>query len=408
MKKFIKTLALALSFSLLLSISPMVKGDTIISIKTIDDLKNISTNLSGNYRLENDIDFGGEAFSVISGQFKGTFNGNGKKIKNITFQNTNTSSTAMLGIFEYNKGTVSNLTIEDFSVVIPERKFVTVGSISGHTVGTISNCKVSGAIRIEGETDTVTTYRVGSIAGQNTKGTIENTIADVNIYVNTDIPMYVGGLVGQLSGSSNVKNSGNIGDISATIETRELYMGGIAGYASDADSTISKCFNFGALYGEGKALYCGGILGYTANLTGFTLSNSCNMGEITYTYNGGGFTGKLGIGEIYGALDKSTATGNKTSENYYIGSKDESSSGTKKTIAQISSLIKSDKLWCGNTGDLNGDNRLTVSDMIILRNHILERNTLRGYDFLNADLSENYGELSVTDLVALSDKVLAQ
>jgi hypothetical protein len=91
----------------------------IIAITTADDLKNVSSNLSGNYILLNDIDLGGEEWTPIGDSdnpFTGSFDGNGYKIFN--FKITGAVKYASLtGLIGYNKGTIKNLGVEEIKAV---------------------------------------------------------------------------------------------------------------------------------------------------------------------------------------------------------------------------------------------------------------------------------------------------
>lgn len=109
-------------------------------ISSIEQLNELSTNVNnGNsysskyFRLDVDIDNSGKTFMTIgntangNANFAGIFDGNGKKISNIS---------GSKGLFRNLKGTVKNLTVENF---------VSNGTSSDFNVGAIAGTTLSGA-----------------------------------------------------------------------------------------------------------------------------------------------------------------------------------------------------------------------------------------------------------------------
>ncbi len=153
-------------------------------IWTLQDLKNVKNNLSGQYILMADIDCGSENWVPLP-YFYGTFNGNGHTI---TYRITN-SSESRQGLFKGidAQGKVSSLIVK--------------GSISG-------SCSES-----------------GGIAGYNL-GTIINCYSAVDVNSSGG---WIGGIAGSVEETGEIlfcSASGVIGDSNSSKES----VGGIAGY----------------------------------------------------------------------------------------------------------------------------------------------------------------------------------
>ena len=151
----------------------------------------------------------------LSGKyFSGIFDGNGNQIKNIFINYNNTSyyNTYYCGLFGDCKGAI------------------------------IANLGITGNINTK-------TY-TGAIAGnvQNTK--IVNCYSNVDINGETySTQLKVGGIVGNISSSSIIRNCYNTGNLNAKITySGTPYVAGIAGYIGNySNSKILNCYNIGNL-----------------------------------------------------------------------------------------------------------------------------------------------------------------
>lgn len=56
-------------------------------------------------------------------------------------------------------------------------------------------------------------------------------------------------------------------------------------------------------------------------------------------------------------------------------------------------------------GDVNGDGRITIEDLLLIQSHILRIITLRGDNFVAADVN-NDGDIGVTDLAKVQKHLL--
>ena len=136
--------------------------DGYTEISTVEDLYTINTNLSGSYRLMNDIDlseataeggewdYSGNGWEPIGSNgiygktaFNGTFDGNGYEIKGLRINmKSKPSGTGdiYLGLFASNSGTIKNLTVSG-SVSAGSNIYVYyAGAIAGYNYGAIEGC----------------------------------------------------------------------------------------------------------------------------------------------------------------------------------------------------------------------------------------------------------------------------
>ena len=177
--------------------------------------------------------------------WRGVFNGNGKKIYNLT---------ATQPLFAICKNaTIKNLNIDitsSFWASEPMDSELNMASIAGTIVGTtIQDCKNYANLTIAASDD-------------------------------THQSSYVGGLVCKMDASSIIKTSANLGTITVEQVNSALTLGGLAGYVGEGQ--ISDCTNSGNIsfsedvYIPKKALYVGGIAGNVASVEGKLLSCSNN------------------------------------------------------------------------------------------------------------------------------------
>ena len=255
--------------------------------------------------LANNIDLSGIKWTPIgnnSHNFKGSFNGNGHTILNLTIDNPSDDNQGLFGVTDgYDEAqliSIKNLTLKNCSIKGRNH----VGAIAGYANGTIiENCQVTGTISGQ--------HYVGGILGCNSMTSIENCTvkADVtgNDYVggiSGSVDSYIGGLggstfdgnvtgnnyVGGLTGNGSAygTSSGNI--------TGNNYVGGISGRTTTLVAKASTSANV-----TGNE-YVGGIVGYMGNSPA---DSTCDflltsIGTVTGNAHVGAFIGVLeGEGE---------------------------------------------------------------------------------------------------------------
>ena len=264
-----------------------------IIIKNSRHLNNITgISTENKYFLQKaDIDLQSQSFTPLcaelsasdyNGEFKGTYDGGGYEIDNISF---NSSGSNVVGLFSTiaANGIVKNVTLSNINIAAGNF----VGGIAGKCLGTIENCIV--------ESGSVTgNARVGGIVGQLPKGvpSVKKCINKANVKsVMTSGESFVGGIVGQSDqitrGTVIISQCGNEGEIYSACN----YVGGIIG-RSVIKSGINQCYNKGKVKG---ARFVGGILGQSNALV---LQNCYNSAEVIGTETE---TQNMDVGGILGS-----------------------------------------------------------------------------------------------------------
>jgi len=180
-----------------------------VEISSVAGLINISSNLSGNYRLTADIDLGGAEWNPI-GPFTGKLDGNSKVIRNFTINDTSTPNRGLFSSIEVqgeSRGLISDLGIENAQITGGSN----VGVLAGTNGGTISRCYTKGSVN---------GYEyVGGLVGQNS-GIIEDSFTQASVSGKD----YLGGLAGANSGT--VQKSYAASDLTASVFNNYLEFNG--------------------------------------------------------------------------------------------------------------------------------------------------------------------------------------
>jgi hypothetical protein len=211
-----------------------------IEIRTQADLNNVRYNLSGKYKLMNDIALSdnGEGYgwsgwlpigmnSIIPSEpFTGTFDGNGHKITGLWISGGGTG----VGLFGSASGAIiKNLGVEISNIgIIGENE---VGGIVGRIdSGTITNSYVTGSVGIYGGG-----IDVGGIAGVVWDATITNSYSTAS--VSGDFA--VGGIVGSIINGGTIANTYSTGSVSCN----DSYIGGIVAMINAGSITNNAAIN---------------------------------------------------------------------------------------------------------------------------------------------------------------------
>lgn len=201
-------------------------------IETVEDFRKIDDDLSGNYVLAQDIDFGGNSYRPIAyksgSSFTGKFSGNGHTISNIGVKYDDD----IVGLFGTNNGLIMNLAV---SGEVTGEEYI--GGICAKNEGTIYSCSFDGEVR-----QSATTQRkgkVGGICGTN-YATISNCFNSADVSGND----YIGGICGEMCGKDPVVvYCVSVGKVSGF--TGSAIVGGICGYGNGisygGSSELSHC-----------------------------------------------------------------------------------------------------------------------------------------------------------------------
>ncbi len=309
--------------------SDIDEGFDYIDIYTRADLEAVANDLTGIYRLKNDIDLSESEFTPIGSPdtpFSGVFEGNNKTLRGITInrQNGSGSENQNLGLFAAIEKSVKiqNLTIENISITgyryigavagtVPssaERGSITNvhvkgidftsdgftgGLLGGSRYITISRSSSSGRFSLNG-------VYVGGIVGIIFEGVeLRENYADVEITIessgttSTALVGYVGGLVGYMKGESTtilVENNYAIGTVRA--RTQYGVIGGLIGYVIH-NADISN--NYAALYILSASDVMGGLIGRVhMQLSGLGFKTSVENAYFRRQYAGGEYISLIG------------------------------------------------------------------------------------------------------------------
>ena len=241
-------------------------SDQPISIETPEDFMNMRNNRSGQYILENDLDFEGVEFKAPFGQqhFSGTFDGQGFTISNIEF----TSMQTYTGVFGYiTTGKVFDVHLENIIIGTEEDPI-----------------------------KMTTSTRAGIISGyqSNTNSEITNiTVKNSQIYMITSstVHAYVGGAIGEARGKVEDITLENV-TVSVVSEAQgRIKLGAVVGYlydsatlkrvSSQTDVIFELDFKRANTRDMDFSILIGGIIGENAPKTNLrAVENVYNIGDI--------------------------------------------------------------------------------------------------------------------------------
>ena len=233
---------------------------------------------------------------IGSKKYQGTFDGNGKTIRNLFISSTSNE----IGFF----GCAADCRIKNI---------------------TFDNAKVKG-------NDNCST---GILAGYAGSCVIENIKTTENCSVEGQYE--TGGIAGRANGNiSNCENHAIVKGLHS--------VGGIVGICFDSGNSITSCANYGAITGTDQ--FVGGIIGYFGE---GSLQNSANYGNITGDARVGNLIGYANICNINNVLGIGNITANHADCNGLIVGADASSSASG-----ILAYNSSAKMTIGGT-ELTGD-----------------------------------------------------
>ncbi len=265
------------------------KVNNVYEISNAASLKWLATTVNGGnnfakqtVKLVDNIDLNNEEWAPIgkTGSFNGTFDGNGKTVRNLLITGNNST----VGLFgNTHDGEIKNLTVENAKV----SGRLNVGVVAGNPyTSKYNNIKVCGHVEVNGMA------YVGGVGGKNAYANWNNITVDVDAtsYVKansiengTAYRTYVGGVVG-FNGEGNHTFSNirsNINVSGTTCDVGGAF--GIAHYGNKFENvSVSGNVEITNAGDAGDAEQIGGIAGVWNNATGYSV-----------TFNGCSFTGKL-------------------------------------------------------------------------------------------------------------------
>jgi hypothetical protein len=175
----------------------------------------------------------------LNTQFKGNYNGNGKKITGLTINRTTTDYVGLFGDVSAG-GTVQNLGVEIASGGVNGQERVG-GLVGQSSAGTVSNCYTTGSVN--------GTRFIGGLVGWNNTSSVSNCYATGAVGAGSST--FLGGLVG-FNGAS-ITNYYATGVVSGS-----NVVGGLVG-DNGTNGIITKCYAIGAV---SSPSWPGGLVGY--------------------------------------------------------------------------------------------------------------------------------------------------
>ena len=280
-----------------------------ILIASAEELKTIGTNSAGKYYKQTaDISLTSDWTPIT--KFEGHYDGDNfeiKGLKNTTVIETSYGSCAGLFAMLTNVE-VKNLRLIGVDIDITTTNEVSVGGLAGTVSDSIiENCHVSGSIKVTNSSATLTVGGlVGNLIGSTTiKKSSSNTEIETTGKIETTSG--TGGLVGYVGGSAapEITESFSLGNITSNINAGGLVGAtGLSTLSTSGTLTVEKSFSAVAIEiaTNPKAAF-GGLIGLanaTSNGTKISIKNSYATGSISKENAGdaeiGGFIGKINTG----------------------------------------------------------------------------------------------------------------
>ncbi|MHC4467368.1 MAG: GLUG motif-containing protein [Planctomycetota bacterium] len=274
-------------------------------IYTAEQLQEIGRsiyNLDDHYRLMANInlsDYTGQEFDMIgfhtyvgySFSFSGTFDGQGYKISNFTYD-YDSDQQKFIGIFsyiDYVDAEVKNLTVLNANVDGGDHG-VAEGALIGRLAsGTVDNCKA------EGGSVTGNSFFAGGLVGWN-EGNVTGCYSSVNV---TSLSGQAGGLVGE-NWDGDITSCSSTGNV-----TGEYGVGGLAG-ENTGTGNITSCSSWATVNGQQQV---GGLVGENY---GFISQSFSDANVVATNTEAGGLVGRNINGDIYDCFSNATVTGGST------------------------------------------------------------------------------------------------
>jgi hypothetical protein len=300
----IKKLSFALITTLILT--GCGNDSNYIPITTAQELINIRSNLSGNYRLMNDIDLESSEWTPIgtdTAPFSGTLDGKNHTISNLKI----TTPQVYVGLFGYNQGMIKNLNLDNVEIKVFGLSFSNVyaGAFIGYnkSVENLENLHtLSGELFVE-PIPSHLAYVGGLIGFHSSIETVEiyDCSNQINIlrndgYNSASELISAGGLLGYTD-SIIILDSYNRGFVEGH------YAGGLVGYASSI--IITNSYNDSLIEGH----YAGGLVAYGVSTKTI---QSYNLGDVWAMSVAGGLVGEGYLINVENSYNLGSISGNSS------------------------------------------------------------------------------------------------
>ena len=246
---------------------------TVIEIGTPEEFNAIANKLNTGetdyagktLKLTSDLDFSGKEIVTIgkigvsSNIFRGNFDGNNHKIKNISINNEPSL------FVKIDSSYILNLTLENCNF---KGAYTYGGAIGEAYNSTINNVKITGNTAIENTGVT----NCGTVAGYIKNTTVRNCSNSRN-FIQSTSGTHVGGIIGQAD-SSKIVDCINNGNINASRSSS--FIGGIVG-VMETKGWIESCQNNGDITSTAGDYAAGIVSGKSSNLTVISCKNTATI-----------------------------------------------------------------------------------------------------------------------------------
>ncbi len=402
-------------------------------------------------KLECDINLNKQEWTPIGlddlHTFKGTFQGNGHYIYNMSIgSKTSYSTRKYVGLFGTTATSISDLHLKDIEIYSKDAN--AVGGIAGLLSGTThNNLSVSGTITtngamnvggVIGDCGTSGLRRVSNIMSEvvvkTTNGGTSSTVGGVfgkyavgnghiqEVAFKGSIEAtanYVGGLLGQVDNFGDIKNSYSV----ASITNSGLYTAGLIANVNSTSSSsrLTNLYNAGVVKTTNTDGFCAGLFGTIARAGAKTVENCLNLsnassGNYSPLYNNDKNTSESNFSHIWFNVDSYSpnakavrglskmATNKSLYENEVYFSQNENVKWNFDTVWSISSGINNSLPYLINTqnlGNANNDKDYSNPNNVLSGNGTIESPYLiktaadLGYLSANYTIYDNKGNAIV-------------
>jgi hypothetical protein len=344
--------------------------------------------------LTADINIAGRQWTPIGNErtFRGTFNGGGSTIANLTIETAaENDGDRVYGLFGWNDydGNIKNIHLTGVKIATSSSYDYDshVGGIVGYNGGTVTSCDASGSVFFSSKSYN-SRSRVGGIVGWNGGGgtvtscDASGSVSNSSNSSNSDFSSaysYAGGIVGYNAGTvTSCDASSSVSSFSNSSSSNAFsYAGGIAGY-NLLGGTVTGCTASGSVSSNSSLsatsassfAYAGGIAGenWKATVTDCTASNSVSSSSdsssgSSYAF-AGGITGYNNESTVTGCTASGSVTANSSQFYYHRaragGIAGENEDGTVTGCTANGSISSSS--YNSSAGGIVGVNDGTVTD----------------------------------------------
>ena len=247
--------------------------------------------------------------------YLGVISNNMGDIQNVDFNNINVEAEGnnSIGVIGINSGKLQNIKLNNINIIGQTK----VGGLVGETDDTVIDNVVGENIKVEGNGNFIGGI-IGYIAANRSTTAGMGTITNINIEnseITTSTGTGIGGIYGQQSGNSRVKE--NLNTINCKISGISS-VGGIAGgsaYQTEGIKNVNVTNS--TIVGEGDGM--GGLIGNGGNVQYSYIKNSEVIANNVNSKNIGGMIGKLSWGVNYGGSIKTNVTTNADNVGGIVG-----------------------------------------------------------------------------------------